>query len=258
MDAAQLEAVLGPRTKAIVPVHLYGHPADMTDIVAIAKKRGIAVVEDCAQAHGAKVAGRQVGTWGDVGCFSFYPTKNLGALGDGGAVTTDNAALAKKMKLLREYGWSERYVSSEAGWNSRLDELQAAVLRVKLRYLDADNRARQRIAGVYGGRLARSNLVLPSERAGASHVYHLYVVRSEVRDELQRHLGQAGIGALVHYPVPVHLQPAYRGNGLAAMPLPKTENAARQVLSLPMYPELSGQDAERVVTAILEFEGRET
>ena len=253
MDPGQLEAALRPSIKAIVPVHLYGHPADITDIVAIAKKHGIWVVEDCAQAHGAKVAGRQVGTWGDVGCFSFYPTKNLGALGDGGAVTTSNADLAGKMRLLREYGWSERYVSSIAGWNSRLDELQAAVLRVKLRHLDEDNQARRRVASRYGAGLAGCDVDLPRELPQASAVYHLYVIRSRRRDALLDHLRAKDVGALVHYPVPIHLQPAYRGNDAEGVDLPETERAAGEVISLPIYPEIDAAEVQQVIEAVRTF-----
>jgi dTDP-4-amino-4,6-dideoxygalactose transaminase len=255
MDVARLEAALGPRTKAIVPVHLYGHPADIVDIVAIAKRRGLRVVEDCAQAHGASVAGRKVGTFGDVGCFSFYPTKNLGALGDGGAVTTNDPDLARKMRLLREYGWSERYVSDIPGWNTRLDELQAAILRVKLRHLDENNAARRRVAAAYAAGLDGSGLVLPNESAGVAAVYHLYVVRSGRRDALIEHLRSRGIAALVHYPVPVHWQPAYRQRAPAAG-LPATERAAAEVLSLPMYPELRKVDIDTVIEAARRFDGR--
>ncbi|MDH5350200.1 MAG: DegT/DnrJ/EryC1/StrS family aminotransferase [Betaproteobacteria bacterium] len=253
MDVTRLEAALGPRTKAIVPVHLYGHPADIVDIVAIAKRRGLRVVEDCAQAHGASVAGRKVGTFGDVGCFSFYPTKNLGAVGDGGAVTSNNPELANTMRLLREYGWAERYVSSVAGWNSRLDELQAAILRVKLRHLDEDNAARKRVASGYSEGLAGTGLALPKESAGVSAVYHLYVARSLQRDALLDHLKAHGIGALVHYPVPVHMQPAYRQRSPDGALLMETERAAREVVSLPMYPEIGSTDVERVVKAVRDF-----
>jgi len=254
MDVARLEAALGPRTKAIVPVHLYGHPADIVDIVAIAKRRGLRVVEDCAQAHGASVAGRKVGTFGDVGCFSFYPTKNLGALGDGGAVTTSDPELRNKMRLLREYGWSERYVSAIPGWNTRLDELQAAILRVKLRHLDDDNAARRRVAATYTAGLGGSGLVLPKKATGVAAVYHLYVVRSARRDTLIEYLRSQGIAALIHYPVPVHRQPAYRERS-AATSLPATDCASAEVLSLPMYPELRKVDIDTVIEATRRFEG---
>jgi dTDP-4-amino-4,6-dideoxygalactose transaminase len=239
IDPARLEAAIGGATKAIVPVHLYGHPADIADVLAIAQRHGLKVIEDCAQAHGAMVGTRRVSTWGDAGCFSFYPTKNLGALGDGGAVVTNDRAVAHNARLLREYGWSERYVSSKAGWNSRLDELQAAVLRIKLRHLDGDNAARRRIASAYAQGLEGTGVLLPQEVRGATHVYHLYVVRVNERDRLLEHLRKNDIGALIHYPVPVHLQPAYSGRLAGHDQLPETERAAREVLSLPMYPELT-------------------
>ena len=251
LDPALLRSAITPRTKAIIPVHLYGQPADLDPIVSLARSHGIRVIEDCAQAHGAMYAGARVGTKGDLGCFSFYPTKNLGALGDGGIVVTDDAELARKMRLLREYGWAERYVSHVCGWNSRLDEIQAAILRVKLRYLDEDNRARARLAGDYAAGLADAGLVLPGARPRATHVYHMYVVRSRFRDALQSFLRSRGIAALVHYPVPIHVQPAYEGRLRGHDRLPETERAAREVLSLPMYPQLSDADLSCVVKAVL-------
>ena len=261
LDPEKLPGLLTSRTKAIVPVHLYGQPADMTSILEIAHQYGLTVIEDCAQAHGATYRGqracpeqsRRVGSWGDMACFSFYPTKNLGTLGDGGMVMTDDPALAKKARLMREYGWAERYVSHIPGWNSRLDELQAAVLRVKLRYLDADNAVRVHLATVYNQLLADTDLTLPVEYPGSNHVYHLYVIRTSHRDELRVFLKEQGIGTLVHYPVPVHLQPAYRGRLPGGDDLLETERAAREVLSLPMYPELAESDVKTVAEAILKF-----
>jgi len=249
----KLPRLLTSRTKAIVPVHLYGQPADMTPILEVAHRHGLKVVEDCAQAHGATYQSRRVGSWGDMGCFSFYPTKNLGALGDGGMVVTDDPGLAEKARLMRQYGWAERYVSRIPGWNSRLDELQAAVLRVKLRYLDTDNVARVRLATMYNQLFADTNVELPVEHPGSNHVYHLYVIRTKRRDELRAFLKEQGIGTLVHYPVPVHLQPAYRGRLPGGDDLPETEQAAREVLSLPMYPELAEPDVKTVAEAILKF-----
>jgi dTDP-4-amino-4,6-dideoxygalactose transaminase len=254
MDPEKLEAALSPRTKAIVPVHLYGHPADIARIMAFAKRHSLRVIEDCAQAHGAAVSGRRVGSLGDAGCFSFYPTKNLGALGDGGAVTTSDPEVAKRVRLLREYGWAERYVSSIPGWNSRLDEIQAAILRVKLRYLDQDNAARQRLASVYTEALAETGLVLPVKSADFTHAYHLYVVRSLRRSALMKHLKARDIGSLIHYPVPVHQQPAYEGRLRGHDLLPETERAAREVLSLPLYPELTKTEIDTVTAAVLEFQ----
>jgi dTDP-4-amino-4,6-dideoxygalactose transaminase len=254
LDPAGLAAALSPRTRAIVPVHLYGLPAALDDILAFARRYSLRVIEDCAQAHGARYQGRRVGAWGDLACFSFYPTKNLGALGDGGLVATDDPALAERVRLLREYGWAERYVSHLAGWNSRLDELQAAVLRVKLRTLDAGNAARAGLAAQYDAGLAGSRLRLPARRPQTEHVYHLYVVRGPHRDRLQAHLKAHGVGSLVHYPVPVHQQPAYQGRLPGGAALPVTEQAAREVLSLPMYPELNPADVETIIAAVRSFE----
>jgi dTDP-3-amino-3,4,6-trideoxy-alpha-D-glucose transaminase len=240
LDPALLPAAVSSRTRAIVPVHLYGHPADLEPILAVAgQHEGVAVLEDCAQAHGATYRNRLVGSWGDLAAFSFYPTKNLGALGDGGAVITHDGTLAERLRMLRQYGWRERYVSQVAGYNSRLDEIQAAVLRVKLRHLEARNEARRRLAACYDERLAGSGLVLPVERPGNKHVYHLYVVQSPQRQRVQEWLKVNGIGTAVHYPVPVHLQPAYHHLGYEVGSLPVTERLAKQVLSLPLYPQLS-------------------
>lgn len=253
LDPAKLKTAITPRTRVIIPVHLYGQPADMAPILEIAHRHGLKVIEDCAQAHGATYRGRRVGSWGDMACFSFYPTKNLGALGDGGMVVTDDPVLAEKVQLMREYGWAERYKSQVRGWNSRLDELQAAILRVKLKELDRDNMTRARLATLYNQLLASADVVLPMDRPGGNPVYHLYVIRTRCRDELQAALKKRGIGALVHYPVPVHLQPAYQGRLPGEKSLPETERAAREVLSLPLYPELAESDVSVVAEAIMEF-----
>ena len=253
MNADAIEVAITPKTKAMVPVHLYGQPVDMDPVLIVARKHGIFVVEDCAQAHGAKYHDRMVGSWGDIACFSFYPTKNLGALGDGGMVVTDNHDLANRVRLLREYGWAARYVSHIPGWNTRLDEIQAAVLRVKLRHLDDDNRKRSQIAGLYERELSGTSLTLPVERDGVTHAHHLYVVRSVERDSMQAFLRIKGIGALVHYPVPIHLQPAYRERLVPGKGLPETEKAAREVLSLPMYPELRAEEIMTVVSTMKKF-----
>ncbi len=246
-------AFSGSRARAVVPVHLYGHPADMPAILQVALRAGLRVIEDCAQAHGAALHGRTVGSWGDLAAFSFYPTKNLGALGDGGMVVTGDAELARRVRALRQYGWEERYVSSARGINSRLDELQAAVLRVKLRGLEADNARRQQRARLYDELLPDMLLELPSSAAGATHVYHQYVVRTSEREGLRRHLAQQEIGTAVHYPVPIHLQPAYRGSIPIGGNLNHTEAAARQVLSLPMYPELTVEQVRYVASCIAEW-----
>ncbi len=251
MDPGRLEAAVTPRTRAVIPVHIYGQTADMPAIMKIARRRGLKVIEDCAQAHGAECGGGKAGSFGDMACFSFYPTKNLGAIGDGGMLVSNDDALAARARSVRQYGWTRRYVSDIPGINSRLDEIQAAILRVKLRYLDADNAARRRFAAAYGQGLAGTGLVLPSAVKGRKHVFHLYVVRSARRDELCAHLKEKGVGALVHYPVPVHLQPAYSrfpSSGLA-----ETEKAAGEILSLPMYPELPEKDLQAVAAAVKEF-----
>jgi dTDP-4-amino-4,6-dideoxygalactose transaminase len=239
------------RIKAVLPVHLYGRPADMRAICDIARRHDLKVIEDCAQAHGAAIGGLKVGVFGDAAAFSFYPTKNLGALGDGGAVVTNDALVAEQVGLLREYGWRERYVSDVAGFNSRLDELQAAVLRVKLKYLDEENARRREIARIYDDRLATTSLRLPERPGGVESVYHQYVARCVDREGLREHLRERGVGTLVHYPVPVHLQPAYRNRVLVHRgAMPETEQAARQVLSLPMHAQLSVAQAEHVCAAI--------
>ena len=240
------------KLKAIVAVHLYGHPAEMAAITELARRFDLSVIEDCAQAHGAKIGDQRVGTFGQIAAFSFYPTKNLGALGDGGAVVTSDAALAERVRLLREYGWRERYVSEIAGMNSRLDELQAAILRVKLKRLDEENERRRQLARVYDEKLAAAPLQLPALQNNVSHVYHQYVLRAANRDQLKERLKEQGIGTLIHYPVAVHQQPAYRNRVLVGGGgLPETERAARSVLSLPMYPQLTGEQAEYVCQAII-------
>jgi dTDP-4-amino-4,6-dideoxygalactose transaminase len=244
--------------KAILPVHLYGRPADMAAICDIARRYDLKVVEDCAQAHGATIdggghgmAGGKVGVFGNAAAFSFYPTKNLGALGDGGAVVTNDLEVAGRVRLLREYGWRDRYVSDVAGFNSRLDELQAAVLRVKLKYLDEENARRKEIARIYDERLAPTPLRLPERPCGVESVYHQYVARCDERESLREYLREHGVGTLVHYPVPVHLQPAYRNRVTVHRgALPVTELAARQVLSLPIHPQLSEAQVERVCETI--------
>jgi dTDP-4-amino-4,6-dideoxygalactose transaminase len=253
LDPALVERAISPRTKALVPVHLYGQPAAIPRFVELAKRHSLRLIEDCAQCHGARYAGQRLGSFGDVACFSSYPTKNLGALGDGGVIVTADAELARRCRLVREYGWAERYVSHVAGQNSRLDELQAAVLRVKLAALDADNQRRAGIAARYDAALSGTNLTLPERRPESSHVFHLYVVRSKQRDNLIERLKQAGIGALIHYPVPVHRQPAYAGRVRGGESLPETERAAREVLSLPMYPELTSEEVELVISTVQRF-----
>jgi dTDP-4-amino-4,6-dideoxygalactose transaminase len=253
MDPGLLEEALTERTRAVVPVHLYGLPAEMDPILAIAERHGLRVIEDCAQSTGATYGARRTGSIGDAACFSFYPTKNLGAMGDGGMVVTDDGQLASRMRALREYGWNEERRSDVAGWNTRLDEMQAAILRVKLRHLDRDNEARARIAAVYAQELSDCSLDLPLVRDGCRHVFHLFVARSPRRDELLTHLRKNGVGVQVHYPLPVHLQPGYRDRVKVSGVLSVTERVAREVLTLPMYPELSASDIEEVVHAVRSF-----
>lgn len=252
MDPDSFRKTITKHTKIVIPVHIYGHPADMEAIVAIAREHDLIVIEDCAQAHGAAIGDKKMGTFGDMACFSFYPTKNLGALGDGGAVITDDQKLAGKARLFREYGWAERFISRVPGWNTRLDELQAAILRVKLKYLDEDNAARCKLAAIYKDGLADTKLILPYVRQSVCHVYHLFVVCSENRDELIEFLRSKNIGAAVHYPVPVHLQPAY--SGFVATGLVETERMVREIVSLPMYPELTENNVLSVVKAIKEID----
>ena len=235
--------------KAVIPVHLYGQPADMPALLELARRCGLYVIEDCAQSHGAVLAGRMTGAWGDIAAFSFYPTKNLGALGDGGMVATANPELAERTRSLRQYGWRQRYISEIPGCNSRLDELQAAILRVKLEYLETENARRVALAARYTTALTDSGLALPTCREGAGHVYHQYVVRSRLRDALQAHLRARGIGTLVHYPRAVHPQPAYEGRVPIAGSLPHSERAAAEVLSLPIYPELTDEQVDSVAEA---------
>jgi dTDP-4-amino-4,6-dideoxygalactose transaminase len=251
MDPIEVEAKITSRTRAILPVHLYGHPAHLAALGAIAARHGLLVVEDCAQAHGAEYEGRRVGGFGHVGCFSFYPTKNLGAYGDGGMVVTNDAALARKLRLLREYGWQERYVSSQrGGTNSRLDELQAAILRVKLRHLEEWTAARRALAAHYGALLAYSGVSAPAEAVNVRHVYHLYVIRSLQRDALQAYLRGHGVATSIHYPTPVHLQPGYADLARGSGSFPVCERLAEEILSLPMFPELTTAEVEQTAGLI--------
>ena len=240
------------RTKAIVAVHLYGHPCDMDALQQIVTKCGIYLIEDCAQAHGAEWRGRKVGTFGSVGCFSFYPTKNLGAIGDGGAVVTKDPTIADRIRRLRQYGWDSNRLSQEPSGVSRLDEIQAAILRVKLPKLDGNNEKRREIARAYSTRLQNCSAVVPVANIAAKHVYHLFVVQVEKRDDTIHHLNQQGIFPGIHYRVPVHLQPSYQSlpsSNSAALPV--TERLAKTILSLPMFPELDDSEIEKVCEEML-------
>jgi dTDP-4-amino-4,6-dideoxygalactose transaminase len=253
IDIDQLTKAITNKTKAIMPVHLYGLPADIEEIVSIANRFGLNVIEDCAQAHGAMYKNILVGAWGHIGAFSFYPTKNLGAFGDAGAIVTNDEKIAQKCRSLREYGWRERYISSEKGWNTRLDELQAAILRVKLQALDRANNRRREIANKYSETLRNSGITIPVENRDKYHVYHQYVIRHTKRDSLRRHLLNKDIGTLIHYPVPIHLQPAYVGKINCPFPLTVTEAVKNEILSLPIFPDLTFAQVDYIVSAILEF-----
>jgi dTDP-4-amino-4,6-dideoxygalactose transaminase len=249
----RVEAAVTERTRAIIPVHLYGQPANMDPIIEIARKHKLWVLDDAAQAHGACYKGKRVGGLADVTGWSFYPGKNLGAFGDGGAVTTNNEELADRIRVLRNYGSRTKYFNEVQGFNSRLDEIQAAVLRVKLRRLDEWNERRLRIAALYGRELKDAGLILPYVPEWAEPVYHLYVVRNKQRVALQQHLKRLGVSTLIHYPVPPHLQQAYRELGLSEGALPISERIHQQVLSLPMGPHLTEEQAASVIEATLEF-----
>jgi dTDP-4-amino-4,6-dideoxygalactose transaminase len=247
IDPVLITAAITPATKVILPVHLYGQPADMDPILAIARQHGIAVVEDAAQAHGARYKGRRIGAHGDVVCWSFYPGKNLGALGDAGAITTNNPELADRIRVLRNYGSRVKYVNEIQGSNSRLDPVQAAALRVKLAHLDEWTKRRSAIADLYLTGLIKTDLILPHVPDWADPAWHLFVVRSPEREALQNRLTAAGVGTLIHYPIPPHMQGAYAGMRIQKDALPLARQLADEVISLPMGPQLSLDDAKTIV-----------
>jgi dTDP-4-amino-4,6-dideoxygalactose transaminase len=254
IDPARIEAAVGFRSKAIIAVHLYGQAADMDAIGVIAKRRGLRVVEDCAQAAGGRYHGRAVGSIGDIACFSFYPTKNLGAIGDGGMVVTADVALASRVRRLRQYGWDDARRTSETGLNSRLDPIQAAILGAKLPYLDGDNARRAAIATRYDQGLGNLPLSVPPKRPDTNHAYHLYVIACDDRDGLMAHLTGNKIGSAVHYPVPIHLEGGYAPRVVVEKGgLPVTMKFVDRILSLPIYPELGDADVDRVIAAIRSF-----
>lgn len=250
IDPARIEAAITPRTKVILPVHLYGQPADMDPILAIARKHGLKVLEDGAQAHGARYKGKRIGAHGDVVAWSFYPGKNLGAFGDGGAITTDDAEIAERIRVLRNYGSRVKYVNDVRGYNSRLDPIQAAALRVKLKVLDTWNARRTEIASRYQTTLANVGLNLPFVPEWAEPAWHLYVVQHPQRDALQKKLVEAGIGTLIHYPIPPHLQQAYASAGYVKGQFPIAEQMANQLLSFPIGPHLDEANASAVIAAL--------
>ncbi|UFW53826.1 MULTISPECIES: DegT/DnrJ/EryC1/StrS family aminotransferase [Bradyrhizobium] len=250
IDPRMIDRAITDRTKAIVAVHLFGQPADMDPIKDIARRRGLYVLEDAAQAHGAEYQGIRTGALGDVACFSFYPGKNLGAYGDGGAVTTNNAAIAERIERLRDHGRTSHYSHAEIGFNSRLDALQAAILQVKLRRLDEWNANRRRAAEWYTAELAQSGIKTPFVRKGSTHVYHLYVIATKERDAIRKTLDEAGVATGIHYPVPLHLQPAFVHLGYRLGDLPYCEAMAAQSLSLPMFPELARDQVRRIAAIV--------
>lgn len=256
IDTSQIERVINSQTTAILPVHLYGQPADMDPILELAEAYKLKVIEDACQAHGAEYRGRRTGSMGDAGCFSFYFSKNLGAYGEGGMVTTSDPDIARRCRMLRDHGQSAKYYHSLMGVNSRLDELQAAVLRIKLPYLDEWTENRRRLAQAYYDGLPPS-VLKPQEMSWAKHVYHLYVVRTQERDQLREWLESKGIAAGMHYPVPIHLQEAWREYGGADCSLPVTEKITREIISLPMYPELSIEEVDYICDSIREFDESE-
>jgi dTDP-4-amino-4,6-dideoxygalactose transaminase len=256
MDTRYFEQAITNRTKAVVPVHLYGQPADMGPIMELSRRHGFKVVEDACQAHGAMLKQRRVGTFGDAGCFSFYPGKNLGAYGDGGAVVTYDAVLADKIRLLRQYGQRSKYVHEMIGYNSRLDTIQAAILRVKLPHLDRWNRMRREAAGAYKELLGRTRVVLPTEKTNVGHAYHLYVIQHHDRDRLLAHMAEQGIGCGIHYPVPVHEQEPYRYARTVPDGAPVAAELSRKILSLPLYPEITIEQMRRVADEIISFDRR--
>ena len=253
IDPALIAAAITPATKVILPVHLYGQPADMDLILAIARQHGIAVVEDAAQAHGARYKGKRIGAHGDIVCWSFYPGKNLGALGDAGAITTDNSDLADRIRVLRNYGSRVKYVNEVQGANSRLDPVQAAALRVKLKHLDAWTERRVAIADQYLKELAGTNLILPHVPDWANPAWHLFVVRTTEREALQARLTAAGIGTLIHYPIPPHMQAAYADMGIEPGALPLARQLAVEVISLPIGPHLKNNDQREVFQCLLDI-----
>lgn len=249
IDAGQIETKITDKTKAILPVHLFGQMADMEEISKLAKKYGLKVIEDCAQSFGANLNGKKAGSFGDTGCFSFYPSKNLGGYGDGGIITINDSMIADKVRKLRNHGSSSSYIHENIGFNSRLDEIQAGILLVKFKYIDKYNMARRQKAALYT-ELLSDNVKCPVEKKGAYHVFHQYTIRSNKRDEIKKRLGAKGISSVVYYPVPLHLQDALRFLGYKEGDFPVAEKAAKEVLSLPIYPELKESAIEKIAEII--------
>jgi dTDP-4-amino-4,6-dideoxygalactose transaminase len=253
IDVAAIEKAITSRTRAIIPVHLYGHPADMDPIMRLAQRHGLVVIEDACQAHGARYKGKRAGSLGHAAAFSFYPGKNLGAYGDAGMVVTNDEVVAKRLAMFRNYGQKEKYQHMFRGYNRRLDTLQAAVLRIKLKHLEGWNDARRQHAKNYCRLLGQTGIVLPHSAAQCESVWHLYVIQIDQRDALKEHLGNHGIGVGIHYPIPIHLQPAYQDLGYRQGDFPITEKSARRILSLPMYAELTPEIVGRIAETVSEF-----
>ncbi len=255
IDVNKIEAAITSKTKAIIPVHLYGHPAEMNPILEIARRHNLKVIEDNAQGFGAEYLGKKTGSFGDIGCLSFFPTKNLGAFGDGGMVVTNDSKLAERMRMLRTHGWKKKYYSEEVGYNSRLDAMQAAILQAKLPYVDTWNEKRRTLAKRYNEHLAPFGIVTPLEKEWAKHVYHLYIIRSEKRDALQTFLKEKGIASEVYYPIPPHLSEPCKKFGYHAGDFPHAERASQETLALPLYPELTESQQDEVIGAVKAFVG---
>jgi dTDP-4-amino-4,6-dideoxygalactose transaminase len=254
LDVSQVKKLITEKTKAVIPVHIYGHPVDMGPLLEIAEENNLYVVEDACQAHGAEYRGRKVGSFGDCACFSFYPAKNLGAYGDGGILVTNDEQIAERMRMLRNYGERKKYYHSFIGYNSRLDEIQAAILRVKLKYLDKWVEARRRNARRYGELLSKiPNVTVPYEEPYAKHAYHLYVIRTKHREELRNWLSSQGVSTGIHYPIPIHLQESYRHLGLMEGSFPVAEKVTKEIFSLPMFPELTEGEICYVSKLVEEF-----
>lgn len=253
IDVSKIKSAITSRTKAIIPVHLYGHPAEMNPILEIARENNLKVIEDNAQGLGAEYLGRKTGSFGDIACLSFFPTKNLGAFGDAGMVVANDPALAERMRMLRTHGWKKKYYSEEVGYNSRLDALQAAILQAKFPHLDSWNEKRRELAQRYNEKLGSSGIVIPVEREWAKHVYHLYIVRSQKREALQAFLKQKGIASEVYYPLPPHLAVPCRTFGYKEGDFPHAEKASGETFALPLYPELTLSQQDEVIVAVKEF-----
>lgn len=255
IDVNKIESAITSKTKAIIPVHLYGHPAEMNPILEIARKHNLKIIEDNAQGFGAEYLGKKTGSFGDIGCLSFFPTKNLGAFGDGGMVVTNDSKLAERMRMLRTHGWKKKYYSEEVGYNSRLDAIQAAILQAKFPHVDSWNEKRRELAKRYNEHLASLGIVTPLEKEWAKHVYHLYVICSEKRDALQKFLKERGIASEVYYPIPPHLSEPCKKFGYKEGDFPHAELASSQTLALPLYPELTEGQQDEVIRAVREFAG---